>query len=419
MNTSLAPACYHGGAFFDAIGAEFNHLDRRHDIIAADVLDAWFPPSPKVIAALTEDLPWLLRTSPPTQCEGMVRVIARARGVSPENILPGAGSSDLIFLAFRHWLKPCSRVLILDPTYGEYAHVLEQVIGCHVDRLELSREDDYRVVPGKLAEKLRGGYDLVALVNPNSPTGQHIRRVDLAALLQRASPATLVWVDETYVEYAGTGQSLEAFAARSANVVVCKSLSKVHALSGVRAAYLCGPERIIDDLRGITPPWAVSLPAQVAAVTALQDPDYYAARYAETRRLREALAEELSQFDGWDILPGTANFLLCQLPVGGPSAATLVQQCRTRGLFVRDAAAMGHSLGTHALRIAVKDGETNRRMLDILAPVWSGCAGLPQQRQPLPLDPIWMGNGETVGSGGTNTGKQMRIDPFALKCDSC
>ena len=65
-------ACFHGGAFFDAIGPEFDRLERRHEIINADVLDAWFPPSPRVIAALQEYLPWLMRTSPPTACEGMV-----------------------------------------------------------------------------------------------------------------------------------------------------------------------------------------------------------------------------------------------------------------------------------------------------------------------------------------------------------
>src|SRR6185295_12031337 len=137
--------CYHGGAFFEAIGDEFDSLERRHQIIAADVLDAWFPPSPKVLAALQEDLPWLLRTSPPTHCEGMARVIARTRGVAPENILPAGGSSDAIFLAFRQWLTPSSRVLILDPTYGEYAHVLEKVIGCQVDRMVLWRAHNYRV----------------------------------------------------------------------------------------------------------------------------------------------------------------------------------------------------------------------------------------------------------------------------------
>ncbi|HEY4984954.1 MAG TPA: histidinol-phosphate transaminase [Verrucomicrobiae bacterium] len=395
-----AVPCYHGCAFFDAIGVEFDHLERRHEIINADVLDAWFPPSPKVIAALEEDLPWLLRTSPPTNCEGLARVIARMRGVSPENILPAAGSSDAIFLAFRHWLTPSSRVLILDPTYGEYAHVLEKVIGCRVIRLPLLRHDNYRVDLAELERLSRSNYDLIALVNPNSPTGQHIPRAELEELLRQIPATTRVWIDETYVEFAERGallrqsgtalpacpgqaenstgrqdacptliasESLERFATASANVVVCKSMSKVYALSGVRAAYLCGPRRIIAELRGLTPPWAVSLPAQVAAVAALQDPDYYAARYAETHRLREQLADELSAFDGWKILPGIANFLFCHLPADGPDAATLVKLCRAKNLFLRDVGSMGRSLGKHALRVAVKDVETNRRMVEILA----------------------------------------------------
>ena len=284
--------CYHGGAFFDAIGDEFDHLERRHQIINADVLDAWFDPSPKVVAALSEDLPWLLRTSPPTQCDGLTRVVARMRGVPEDCILPGAGSSDLIFLALRHWLTADSRVLILDPMYGEYAHVLEKVIRCHVDRLTLPRENNYRVDLDELVELAQRDYDLIILVNPNSPTGQHIPRSELEKVLHRVPPATLVWVDETYVEYAGPRQSLEPFAVTRENVVVCKSMSKVYALSGVRAAYLCGAERIIAALRSISPPWAVSLPAQVAAIAALQDADYYAARWMETHQLRDSLAEK-------------------------------------------------------------------------------------------------------------------------------
>ena len=55
--------CYHGGAFFEAIGPEFDHLERRHKIINAGVLDAWFPPSVRVIAALQQDVPCLFRTA--------------------------------------------------------------------------------------------------------------------------------------------------------------------------------------------------------------------------------------------------------------------------------------------------------------------------------------------------------------------
>ena len=358
-------SCFHGGAFFSAIGERFDQLERSRDIINADVLDAWFPPAPGVLDALHEHLPWLLRTSPPTSCEGLIETIAHARGVRPSNILPGAGSSDLIFRALRHWLTPQSHALILDPTYGEYAHVLERVIGCTVDRLTLTRDTGYAVDLARLEAAFADDYDLIVLVNPNSPTGRHLPRRELAPLLRRVPERTRIWIDETYVEYAGPGQSLEAFAAASENVIVCKSMSKVYALSGARAAYLCAGPHQLEALRAITPPWVVSLPAQVAAVRALQDPDYYAARYRETAALREELASGLKSL-GWEVLPGIANFLLCHLPEQSPPAAEWVRRCRVHGLFMRDAALMGSGLGSRAVRLAVKDAATNAQMLQII-----------------------------------------------------
>ena len=367
--------CFHGGAFFSAIGTTFQSLELSKTIINADVLDAWFPPAPGVLTALRQHLPWLLRTSPPADCEGLVETIAAARGVGSRNVLPGAGSSDLIFRAFRHWLSPNSRVLILDPTYGEYAHVLERVIGCSVDRLALRPENDYQIDAPELAGALRRAYDLVALVNPNSPTGRHLDRDQLEKILREAPGRTRIWVDETYIEYAGgVEQSLERAASESENLVVCKSMSKVYALSGARVAYLCAGPHQLEELRAITPPWAVGLPAQVAAVYALQDSDYYAARYAETARLREALADQLRSLD-WEVIPGVANFLLCRLPGAGPTAAAVVQECRTHGLFLRDAAAMGASLGPRTVRIAVKNAVTNARMIQLLKQVTTSLPG--------------------------------------------
>lgn len=360
--------CFHGGAFFRAIGEKFDTLERRHDIINADVLDAWFPPAPGVTATLEAHLPWLLRTSPPTDCAGLCEAIATARGVRPENLLPGAGSSDLIFRAFRHWLTPDSRALILDPTYGEYAHVLEKVVGCTVDRLSLDRARGYEVNLAKLAAALRLDYDLVALVNPNSPTGRHVPREQLESVLRTAPWHTRVWIDETYVEYAGEGQSLERFAAASENVIVAKSMSKVYALSGARVAYLCAGAHQLEALRAITPPWIVGLPAQVAAVRALESPDYYAAFYRETAAHRQQLAAGLRAL-GWDVLPGIANFLLCHLPAHGPDAGTVVRAARSEGLFLRDAVRMGAALGPRVIRIAVKDAATNARMITILQKV--------------------------------------------------
>ena len=360
--------CFHGGTFFRAIGERFDHLERRDDVINADVLDAWYPPAPGVLAALQENLAWLLRTSPPTDGGGLVETIARCRGVRPEQLLLGAGSSDLIFRALPAWLKRSSKVLLLDPTYGEYAHLLERVIDCDVHRLPLSRDESYAVSLGQLSTELARGYDLAVLVNPNSPTGQHVPCEQLAEVLRGAPRATRIWVDETYVEYAGPGQSLEAFAARSENVLVCKSMSKVYALSGLRVAYLCAAPHQLEALRALTPPWVVGLPAQVAAVRALEDPEYYARRRDETHPLRLALGEALTQLN-WAVIPGCANFLLTHLPADGPTAAEVVADAEPHGLFLRNAGLTSARLGDRAIRLAVKDAETNRRMMEILRKV--------------------------------------------------
>ncbi len=358
--------CYHGGSFFTAIGNGFDDLNRRNTIINADVLDAWFPPCPAALQALHEQLDWMVRTSPPNHAEGLVKTIAKTRGVDAKCILPAGGSSPLIFLAFQHWLKPDSRVLLLDPTYGEYAHVLNKVIGCRVERFKLQRNEGYRLNTGRLAKKLQEDFDLLVWVNPNSPTGCHVPLPEMEDLLRQCPPSTRIWIDETYVEYAGHGQSLETFAARSANTVVCKSMSKVYGLSGLRVGYLCGPPELLEPLRSLTPPWSVGLPAQVAAVHALQASGYYEERYEETHLLRIKLVKGLRQLGIQEIVPGVANFILFHLESGHPDSAKVINRCREHGLFIRDAAEMGTGMGDRAIRIAVKDTKSNARMLQIL-----------------------------------------------------
>lgn len=358
--------CFHGGESFDAVGTGFDDLSRHHDIINADVLDAWFPPAPAVLQAIECELSWLLRTSPPVDCAGLVAAIAAARDIDPASILAGAGSSDLIFRVFPRWLSRTSRAVLLDPTYGEYAHVLEKVVGCRVERLPLDREHGYRPDLDALVAMVSTGPDLVVLVNPNSPTGQSLTSAEIARLLDAAPPSTRVWVDETYVDFAGG--SVEPLIARYDQLVVCKSMSKAYALSGARVAYLAAAPHQLDELRSLTPPWVVGLVSQVAATRALESSDYYQARWDETHTLRIALADGLESL-GWDVVPGTTGFVLAHLPADGPTAAQVVAAVRPHGLYLRDAAAMGRTLGDRAVRVAVKDATTNRRIIDILSEV--------------------------------------------------
>ncbi|MFC9970499.1 aminotransferase class I/II-fold pyridoxal phosphate-dependent enzyme [Spirillospora sp. NPDC127200] len=360
--------CAHGGASVEALGRRFDTLDAHRDVVPADVLDAWFPPSPAAIAALAGGLDWIARTSPPVQAGGLVEEIALRRGVPEDTVAVGAGSSDLIFRAFRGWLDSSSRVLLIDPCYGEYAHVVERVVGCRADRFPVRREDGWRIDPERLAGALRKRYDLVVIVNPNNPTGVQLDAAELRGVLEGAPSGTRFWIDETYAGYAGAGQSLESYAAAAGNAVICTSLSKMYALSGLRAAYLTAPPAIAAELRRWTPPWPVSLPAQIAAVNALRDPAYYAAQWARTAVLRAELAAALAATgEGLHVSESVANFVLLTLPRGGLGAAQLVDRCRRQGVFLRDLSPMSPAFEGRTVRIAVRDAAANARVADAVA----------------------------------------------------
>ncbi|GAA2454161.1 aminotransferase class I/II-fold pyridoxal phosphate-dependent enzyme [Streptomyces lavendulocolor] len=357
--------CEHGGASFTAIGTDFRDLHRRHRVVAADVLDAWFPPAPGVRAALAEDPDWAARTSPPTGAEGLLAEIATARALPVETLAVGAGSSDLIFRAFGRWLTPDSRVLLMDPGYGEYAHVTERVIGCRVDRFRLRREEGWRIDPERLSAIVGAGrYDLVVVVNPNNPTGRHAPAAELRAVIAGAPERTRWWIDEAYLGYVGTGESLAELAATDRRVVVCSSLSKMYALSGVRAAYLVAEPDTAASLRRWTPPWQVSLPAQLAAVAALRDPEYYRACRQRTHVLRGLLAAGLAGLDGSLVVEeSVANFLSVTLPSGGPSAARLVAECRRHDVYLRDLSPLSPEYRGRTVRVAVRDTAENARIV--------------------------------------------------------
>ncbi|MGX1885800.1 aminotransferase class I/II-fold pyridoxal phosphate-dependent enzyme [Streptomyces sp. NPDC055287] len=368
LDAPFAPrpdGCEHGGASFTAIGADFRTLERRHELVGADVLDAWFPPAPGARAVLTEDAGWVSRTSPPTGAEGLLAELAAVRGLPPETLAVGAGSSDLIFRAFGRWLTSASRVLLMDPGYGEYAHVAERVIGCCVDRFRLRREEGWRIDPARLSAVVAdGSYDLVVVVNPNNPTGRHAPAAELRAVITAAPARTRWWIDEAYLGYVDPAESLAPFAARDPRVVVCTSMSKTYALSGVRAAYLVAEPGTAAELRRWTPPWAVGLPAQLAAVAALRDPAYYTNVLRRTHELRRRLAADLAAVDASvTVGESVANFLTLTLPPGGPSAASLVAECRRHDVYLRDLSPLSASYEGRTVRVAVRDTGENARIV--------------------------------------------------------
>ncbi len=359
--------CFHGGQFWNAVGAEFDDLSRARKVINADVLDAWFPPSPAVIEALSVDSEWWMRTSPPTHAEGLEKVIAEVRGVEPMNVLAGPGSSSLIYLVWQNWLADGrgKRALILEPTYGEYEHICT-LTDVDVRKFRLDPANGFAFDAEKwLRQVVDDEVDIAVLVNPNNPTGTTI---SIEEILREFPSEKTLWIDEAYIGYSDA-VSAEKLAKDRPNVFVLKSMSKEFALSGLRAAYLVAHEHWIQELRSCAPPWWVSLPAQMAAVAALRSGGYYASRIEETKSLRQRFESRLLSL-GLKVSASACNWVLIELP-GRLSAASVTAELASQNIFIRNAGLTASSLGDRFIRIAVKCEEEQVLICEKLAELMS------------------------------------------------
>lgn len=363
---------YHGGDFFQAVGDDFSTLENSEHVINADVLDAWFNPSPKVLEKIKNHLPFIIRTSPPNYSEGLVETIAKIRGVPEENILTGGGSSDLIFTFFPRKVEKNDKVLILDPMYGEYQHILENVIEADVIRFFLKKEEDFKVNTNLLIKNINKCMPkMVALVNPNSPTGQYLPKEEILKILKSIPQNIIFVIDETYIEYVGKNYSLEKEVLNFENLVIIKSMSKVYALSGARVAYIIAGQRIIDELSSFVPPWAVSLLGQIAGVEALKDEKYYDEKYQETHKLREEMTNELSRIKSIKIYPSVANFFLVELLDEEVESEKIATTLRKQNIYIRNTESMSSQFASKFIRIAVKSKESNQKVVSGLVKMLS------------------------------------------------
>jgi histidinol-phosphate/aromatic aminotransferase/cobyric acid decarboxylase-like protein len=359
-------SCFHGGRFLNNGDTLLRDPSTLNSVVTADVLDAWFDPAPAVLDFIGEHMAKIIKTSPPVNPSIVENDIARSRGIEPRSVMAGSGSSDLIFLALPRFLNSESRVLVLDPAYGEYIYILEEVIGCNVDRYYLQEEQAFAADPEVLSGFVSTGYDAVILVNPNNPTGNLLERNTLLKIIENAPEQTLFWIDETYIDYIGKEHSLESSAQSRNNVVICKSLSKVFAFSGIRAGYLVSAPALLDELRPAAPPWSLSYPASVAVIQALASEPWYRERYIETEKMREDLILRIEEMESITVIAGMANFVLCRLTDPNLTSVTVCDRAAEHGVHLRDVTNMGAAFRSRYIRIAVKSSRENDRIIEAL-----------------------------------------------------
>jgi histidinol-phosphate aminotransferase len=281
-----------------------------------------FPPSPKVMQAIGQIEPELLRRYPNPTADLFRAAAAKLLEVSMDMILAGNGSDDVLSIAVRTFVGPGDLLAYPDPTYSLYPVLAE---------LGESRfagvpwEKDYDLpLEALLALKPRA----IFLANPNAPTGTFVSPGRIKQLLERF--AGLVLIDETYVDFAG--ENCLSLVWEHENLVISRTLSKAYSLAGLRFGYAVAQPRVIEQMMKVKDSYNCDAIAICAAAAAIQDQEYARQTWEMIRAERERLTDELAAL-GWKVLPSRANFLLATVPDGDGAAAYL--GLKDQGILVR------------------------------------------------------------------------------------
>ena len=283
-----------------------------------------YPPSPKAEAAMREEAN-ALRLYPDMDCTALRLVIAQANDVPIEYVFAGNGSDEVLAFAFAAFFAG-KRVLAPDVTYSFYP-VYAKLFGAQYETVPVL--DDFSVdVPGLLQDAP------VALANPNAPTGLMLPTDVIARMAEHLRQQGEVFlVDEAYTAFASENATrlLKDFD----NLLIVRTLSKSHALAGLRVGYALGQPALIDGLNRVKDcfnSYSLDRLAQAAALAAIADAAYYEDINGKVVKTRDWTYDALTHA-GISVLPSQTNFLFVK--ADEQNAAWALQALKSRGILVR------------------------------------------------------------------------------------
>jgi histidinol-phosphate aminotransferase len=310
-----------------------------------------FPPSPRVVDAIRRITPDALRRYPSPLADEFRAVAAREHGVSPESILAGNGSDDILQIALRSFCGPGDVLVCPDPGYSLYPVLAELA---DVRLIPVPWEAGWRLpTEALLRERARA----IFLANPNSPSGTSAAVADIEALARGTD--ALVLVDEAYADFAD--DNCLSLLGRRSNVLITRTFSKGYGLAGLRFGYAIGDPDVIAQMAKVKDSYNCDAIAIAAACAALEDAGYARATWQAIRAERERLSSELGR-RRLGVIPSQANFLLVTTP-DAAHAGWLYTALKQRGVLVRffDKPALDNKL-----RISVGAPEENDALLAAL-----------------------------------------------------
>jgi histidinol-phosphate aminotransferase len=281
--------------------------------------------SPKVIERLRRLQPEQIACYP--EREPVEREVASFLGLQPEQVLLTNGADEAIHLVCEAYLEPADEALIVIPTFAMY-QICAAATGARV--ISIPADEDFRFPTTKvLAYATAPKTRLIAIANPNNPTGA-VASVEDLLLIARSAPQAAVLVDEAYFEF--YGESLLEYTGQVQNLFIARTFSKAYGMASLRVGVLAGAAGQVQSLRRACSPYNVNGVALACLPEALADQEYVRQYVDQVKRSRDQLEEEFRVL-GIPFWPSQANFVLARI---GSGHADFVRGMRTRGILVRD-----------------------------------------------------------------------------------
>jgi histidinol-phosphate aminotransferase len=339
-------------------GKPIEELEREYGIFGSIKLasnENPLGPSPKALAAIAAALPNLHRY-PDGNCFYLKLAVAKKYGLSPDALIFGNGSNEIIELAVRTFLRPGEEAVMADHAFAIYRLVVQAAGGAS------------RIVPMRhfthdldaIAEAITPATRMVFLANPNNPTGTIFFRREWEAFLRDVPQGVLVVMDEAYSEFVEDPEYPDSLAAQGNGrlLITLRTFSKIYGLAGLRIGFGVAHPELIEVMNRVRQPFNVSSLAQVAALAALDD-DEHVARTRQCNRQGMAYLRQECERLGLEYVPSWANFLLIRVGNGARVYEALLRD----GVIVRPMSIYGFA---DHLRITVSTAEENARCVAAL-----------------------------------------------------
>lgn len=283
--------------------------------------------SPRVLDVLTQISRSELTMYP--EREGVEHLVAKELGLQPAQALLTNGVDEAIHVLCQTFLGAGDEMLLPVPTYSMYA-----VYASATDAklIEVPAAPDFEFPCDNLLAKISPATKIIAIANPNSPTGQSVTR-DAILKIVAAAPHAIVFIDEAYFHF--YGRTVLDLIGQARNVIVARTFSKAYGLAGLRLGLLAACESSMQWLRRVISPYSVNSLALACLPAALEDREYIDSYVKEVLVARNEFTAALEgmRIRYW---PSDANFVLTYI---GSLHAEFSRAMRARGVLVRDRSA--------------------------------------------------------------------------------